>query len=775
MGDNALTVRDGWMLRVLRALHLVEVRDDGTVDHSAGADFATDQGVARGYKAITSMSAMAAFPWVQAAVSAVASDLSGLELRVIRGRGADAEPDPDHPILDLLERPSSRVPGVLFRRQLVTDLVLTGCSYSLIGGASEPAALIRLHPERVKVIPNPDGAGPGAYEYDTGGKIVRYTWEQVLHIRLPSWEDTPAGLYGTGAIRALNNDLTTDLRSQELAAATAKTGRPTGVFSPSDPSDRWSGEQIKVLREAYEKQMRGVSGALFLGGPVKYDALGFSPRDMEYQATRTWVRDAVLAAIGVVPTRVGIPSANYSTAAQSARRYWEDIQARSLLIDAELTRLARMFPGSEGIRVFHSFDDVAALQESRTDRQNRVNLWWMMGIPLADAAAMEGFADLPVPEIEEDAPAAPTAGEQPVSAQALNGAQIGSLMEILAAVAAGGLTDAAAVALIGVAFPTITPEDARDIVAGARAIPEDTPTETARTLISRMMADRGIASMDPLARWLVLEGGQAFQAPQTEEGRAELWRGFIENVHGPAERDNGLAMRRYLRAYGARVAKRLAENIDRDMGGRIITRQIDDIALDKILDPAAEAKLVLNIFRPLFRKMIRRAIDAAMKLLPVDFDFSPDRIDTQVDLDIGQMITRVADTTKTQVRDLVRAELSLGSTINEMQAKLIQSQSFSPARALTIARTETTRSVNAGAKAAIKEAQGLGANVIEEWVSARDDAVRDTHRELDGQKIGPGEVFEIDGQTAAFPGDFGDGALDINCRCVAVPFVVGLS
>ena len=693
MGDNALTVRDGWMLRVLRALHLVEVRDDGTVDHSAGADFATDQGVARGYKAITSMSAMAAFPWVQAAVSAVASDLSGLELRVIRGRGADAEPDPDHPILDLLERPSSRVPGVLFRRQLVTDLVLTGCSYSLIGGASEPAALIRLHPERVKVIPNPDGAGPGAYEYDTGGKIVRYTWEQVLHIRLPSWEDTPAGLYGTGAIRALNNDLTTDLRSQELAAATAKTGRPTGVFSPSDPSDRWSSEQIKVLREAYEKQMRGVSGALFLGGPVKYDALGFSPRDMEYQATRTWVRDAVLAAIGVVPTRVGIPSANYSTAAQSARRYWEDIQARSLLIDAELTRLARMFPGSEGVRVFHSFDDVAALQESRTDRQNRVNLWWMMGIPLADAAAMEGFADLPA---TEDLPA-----------------------------------------------PSATPEP-----------------------------DEGI---ERVAKWLVLEGGQAFQAPQTEEGRAELWRGFIENVHGPAERDNGLAMRRYLRAYGARVAKRLAENIDRDMDGRIVTRQIDDIALDKILDPAAEAKLVLNIFRPLFRKMIKRAIDAAMKLLPVDFDFSPDRIDTQVDLDIGQMITRVADTTKTQVRDLVRAELSLGSTINEMQAKLIQSQSFSPARALTIARTETTRSVNAGAKAAIKEAQALGANVIEEWVSARDDAVRDTHRELDGQKIGPGEVFEIDGQTAAFPGDFGDGALDINCRCVAVPFVVGLS
>jgi HK97 family phage portal protein len=662
----------------------------------------------------------------------------------------------------------------------VTDLVLTGDAFALIGTAgADPAALIRMHPERVKVTPSPDGQ-PGSYMYDVGGKATRYEYGQVLHIRMPSWEDTPSGLYGTGAIRSLANDLTTDLRAQKMASATAETGRPTGVFSPSDPSDRWSSAQVKVLREAYEKQMSGVSGALFLGGPVKYDALGFSPRDMEYQATRTWVRDAVLAAIGVVPTRIGIPSANYATAAQSARRYWEDLQSRAALIDSELTRLARMFPDSEGVRVVHSFDDVAALQESRTERVARVNSWWMMGIPLADAAAMEGFDDLPVPDVDDEEAVGPVglpSDSQPVSAQALNGAQIGSLLEILAAVAAGGLTVDAAVALIGVAFPTITEEDARDIVAGARAIPVTTEPAQVTAHLRTILSAHGVIDCNPLAKWLVLEGGELYQAPKTEAARAELWRGFIDNVQGPAERNNALAMRKYLRGYAARVAKRTAQHEGqlKSMVDGVEVRGLTDAILDKILDPAVEAKMLLNIFRPLFRKMIRAAIKAAGKLLPVATTFDPVRINAQVERDIGAMITRVSDTTREQVGKTVRAGLADGLSMNELQANLMRSASFTPARALMIARTETTRAIGAGAKVAIEDARSKGVKVKEEWVSARDENVREAHQKLDGQKIDKGEQFEIDGKTAEFPGGFGDPGLDINCRCGTVPFVMGVS
>ena len=62
-----------------------------------------------------------------------------------------------------------------------------------------------------------------------------------------------------------------------------------------------------------------------------------------------------------------------------------------------------MFPDSDGVRVFHDFSEVEALQESRTERVNRVQAWWLMGVSLSEAAALEGFDNLDASEIDETA------------------------------------------------------------------------------------------------------------------------------------------------------------------------------------------------------------------------------------------------------------------------------------------------------------------------------------------------------------------------------------
>jgi len=776
VADSSLVLRETWLSRVLRALKLVEVRPDGTTDHVAGADFADGQGRAPGMKAINSMSALGAFPWVAASCGAVADDLSMLGLKVTRGRGKDAEPIEDHPVLDLLDQFTSRMPGVLARRQLVTDLVLVGDAYLLVGlSGTEPAALIRLHPERVTVIPSADGQA-AAYDYNEGGKIVRYGWEQVLHIRSPSWEDGPRGLYGNGAIRALASDLTTEQKAAELAANSADQGQPTGIFSPATEGDTWSQQQIGVMRDAFDRRTRKQGTALFLGAGVNYQPLSWSPRDMEYQATRHLVRESVIAAIGVTPTRIGLPTANYATARESNRIYWTSLQTRAALIDSSLTRLARMFPDSADVRVAHDFSTVEALQESRDARVNRVQSWWMMGIPLAEAAALEGFSEI-TPEEEEEITTGGGATDQPVSAQALNGAQIASLMEILAAVAAGAITGPAAIQLIGVAFPTITPEQAAAIVAGARAVPE-TVQEGAQTraYLESMIHRHGVATLDPLARWLVLDGGGPFQAPQTEEGRADLWRAFIDKVHQPHERRILLHMRRYLRAAGARTAKRMGEHLNTKGGAVPVKRTIDDVTLDKILDAATERKEVLEIFRPLFRSMLLDVIKGTSGQLPVDIDFEPERIAVLVNDQIGKMIQNVENGTRSMVRESIRTGLAEGESIGQMQRTLVQSKIFSPTRALTIARTESTRAVSAGSIEAMKEAVARGVRMQKEWVSARDGNVRDSHIELDGERVAVGEDFTSpSGATGNGPGEMGDGAEDINCRCVAVPFVEGVS
>ena len=688
MGNADLAIRDGWFPRLLRALKLVDVRDDGTTTHIAGSDFIGDTASPRQYAAINSMSAMSAFPWVRACVEAISSDLTKVPLRVIRGRGADAEPVDDHPVLDLLDRPSSTMPGVLLRRQLIVDMVLCGDSFLLVAGADEPRALIRLHPERVRVIPSDDGQIQG-YEFSGAGTSQRYTFDQVLHIRLPSWQETPAMLYGTGAIEALQHDLTTDLAAAKLAAASASSGMPTGIISPSEEGDRWSAQQIKLLREGFEKQLTSKSGVVLLGAGVEYKQLSMTMRDMEYQNTRLMAREAVMAAFGMVPTRIGLPTASYATAGAQNKQYWEGLQGKATLIDSELTRLARMFPDSDGVRVVHDFSEVDALQESRTERVNRVQSWWLMGVPLPEAAAMEGFDQLDAADIQAEAP-----------------------------------TDQA---------PT-------DQAAG-------------------------------LAKWLVYDGaGDTVTTDlDTEDGRAAVWRGFIQNIQGPAERKIALNMRRYLRGLAARIGTRLKDEMPSAKG---ITRAVDDKLLKAVLDETFEGAQIGQIFLPIYKSMLNKAMEEAYRSIRVDELVDANAIQAAANDAVIKMTRQIQATTDKAVAQTLQTGFQQGATLSEIQANLVQQFAFSPARALTIARTEATRVSNQGAADAFRQADALGVKVQKQWLSARDDLVRDTHIALDGQPPIPvGGLFESSGGSADVPGGFGDPAEDINCRCSIVGVV----
>ena len=124
------------------------------------------------------------------------------------------------------------------------------------------------------------------------------------------------------------------------------------------------------------------------------------------------------------------------------------------------------------------------------------------------------------------------------------------------------------------------------------------------------------------------------------------------------------------------------------------------------------------------------------------------------------------------MRKSIQTGLAEGESVGQMQRTLVQSKSFSPQRALTIARTESTRAVSAGSIEAMKEAEARGVRMQKEWVSARDGNVRDSHIEMDGDRVAVGEDFSSpSGASGPGPGELGDGAEDINCRCVAVPFV----
>ena len=723
MGEEYLTIRPSWFTRLLRGVGLLP---SGEVAFEAGADFAASQPAHPGYPKGDALSAYAAFPWVYSCVDAISSDLAGLPLMAVRGTGADAERLDSHPVLDLLAQPSTRVSAQLFRKQLITDYILTGDAYALIAGEREPVALLRMIPQRVTVKPWADGQ-PGQYLYDSSGKTREYTFEEVLHLRSPSWEDDPSNLYGTGAVRPLDHDLRTELASIKSAEQTAKTGRPSGIISPSEPDAVWGKEQISRIRKGYERQMSGQSGLLILGGPAKFDSLQMTPRDLEFSQQREMTRSATLAVFSVPPTRVGLPTANYATAREQAKVYWQTLQSRAAFIDVELTRLAQMFPGSESVRVVHDFSAVEALQESRSDRVLRVRQWYDMGLSLADAAAFEGFEELPEQEFAEELDAAsevPEADE--AEAENLRGL-FGTVEKQVAEPAPAP-------------EPALQPEEARSVFASW--YDDDDEDEDKR---------------------------REYIIPQTREERVEVWKGYIERLHEPAERKINILMRGFF----TKQSKRYASRLRRFYNQKGITKAPPtEQELTQILASEKEKAALRQLVLPIFSSLLEQSYQLAIRQMDAgDRVFDPIRLDGAIAAATGQMVTDVSETTERAIRKIIIEGLAEGQTTAQVQRRLMDSKAFDASRALMIARTEATRNTNAGALAAFASAADEGVPVQVMWITAGDSEVREAHRELDGVFVPEGEAFSSSGGSPVGPGQFGSASEDINCRCNLIPFI----
>src|SRR6185503_19353792 len=96
-----------------------------------------------------------------------------------------------HPLLDLIRRPNPRQDGPAFLDAIASHLLLAGNAYieavSLPDGNAQVRELYCLRPDRMKVVPGPDG-WPAAFDYTVAGQTVRFdqsaSLPPVLHLSL---------------------------------------------------------------------------------------------------------------------------------------------------------------------------------------------------------------------------------------------------------------------------------------------------------------------------------------------------------------------------------------------------------------------------------------------------------------------------------------------------------------------------------------------------------------------------------------------------------------
>jgi HK97 family phage portal protein len=249
---------------------------------------------------------------VHRAVKLVAENVGASVLLVEEG-GATRDRDP---LLDLLARPNPRQTGAQLLESIATHLLIAGNAYvEAVTLEGEPRELYVLRPDRMKLVPGPDG-WPEAYEYAVAGRTVRFdqagALPPILHLtQLHPLDDH----YGLAPLEAAAVAVDT----HNAAAAWNKklldnSARPSGalVFAGAD-SGILSDDQFERLKRELADTYQGATNAgrpLLLEGGLDWKPMSLSPKDMDFmEAKHTAAREIALA-FGVPPQLLGIPGDN---------------------------------------------------------------------------------------------------------------------------------------------------------------------------------------------------------------------------------------------------------------------------------------------------------------------------------------------------------------------------------------------------------------------------------------------------------------------------------
>ena len=113
-----------------------------------------------------------------------------------------------------------------------------------------------------------------------------------------------------------------------------------------------------------------------------------------------------------------------------------------------------------------------------------------------------------------------------------------------------------------------------------------------------------------------------------------------------------------------------------------------------------------------------------------------------------------------------------GESLDQIAKRLatnLSTQNFNHMR--TFARTAMTGAQNAGREQSLKNAKGMGINVVKQWMSTLDGRTRDSHAKMDGEIIKVGDKWHHYkfSNGLRYPGDpLGPAREVYNCRCTLV-------
>ena len=174
----------------------------------------------------------------------------------------------DHPLIELLRRPSLDHTSADFFESWYGFLLVAGNAYvEAVGLNDQVRELHVLRPDRMKVIPGPDG-WPEGYEYTAGGQSIRFQDDVVpgvrpiLHVRMFNPVNDH---YGMSPIEAAG--VAIDIHNEASKwnkALLDNSARPSGALVYGAANGSMTADQFQRLKDELETSFQGALLVFFV-------------------------------------------------------------------------------------------------------------------------------------------------------------------------------------------------------------------------------------------------------------------------------------------------------------------------------------------------------------------------------------------------------------------------------------------------------------------------------------------------------------------------------
>lgn len=326
--------------------------------------------------------------WTYVATTAIAKELAVTRFRLNKGRGRDAQPVDDHPILTLLERVNPFWGSYTTLFSWAANMELDGNAFWLLtkDARGVPDGIWPLRPDLVTVLPDSEQYIKG-YRYKLGSKTFDLGREDVVHFKTFN----PLDPYrGQSTLSAAISSVDTDNSARDWNQAFFDNGaRPDVVL---EYEGKLNDADKKRLMNDWNDRHKGAEksqGATILGNGLKIHLLDVSQKDMDFAEMRRMNRDEVLAVFGVPASVVGITENMTFANAETTDYIFEKRTIRpkrQLLVDTLNEQLVPLFKSPD---LFITFEDTVPRnreQDLATYQNGLANGW----LSPNEVRAMEG-------------------------------------------------------------------------------------------------------------------------------------------------------------------------------------------------------------------------------------------------------------------------------------------------------------------------------------------------------------------------------------------------